>query len=72
MAVLSSCTENIIDDTARPETDGFDQPVTESTDEYTITYQYNEGVIVLDAVAQIRYYISLPAPRVTSSLEKAT
>lgn len=52
MAVLSSCTENIIDDTARPETDGFDQPVTESTDEYTITYQYNEGVIVLDAVAQ--------------------
>ena len=52
MAVLSSCTENIIDDTARPETDGFDRPVTESTDEYTITYQYNEGVIVLDAVAQ--------------------
>ena len=52
MAVLSSCMENIIDDTARPETDGFDRPVTESTDEYTITYQYNEGVIVLDAVAQ--------------------
>ena len=52
MAVLSSCTENIIDDTARPETDGFERPVTESTDEYTITYQYNEGVIVLDAVAQ--------------------
>ena len=52
MAVLSSCTENIIDDTARPETDGFDRPVTESTDEYTITYQYNEGVIVLDAVVQ--------------------
>lgn len=52
MAILSSCTENIIENTIRPETNGFDQPVTESTDEYTITYQYNEGVIVLDAVAQ--------------------
>lgn len=52
MAVLSSCTENIIENTIRPETNGFDQPVTESTDEYTITYQYNEGVIVLDAIAQ--------------------
>lgn len=52
MAILSSCTENIIENTIRPETNGFDQPVTESTDEYTITYQYNEGVIVLDAIAQ--------------------
>ena len=60
MAVLSSCTENIIDDTARPETDGFDRPVTESTDEYTITYQYNEGVIVLDAVAQ-SYLVKIEA-----------
>ena len=60
MAVLSSCTENIIDDTARPETDGFDRPVTESTDEYTITYQYNEGVIVLDAVAQ-NYLVKVEA-----------
>ena len=32
MAILSSCTENIIENTIRPETNGFDQPVTESTD----------------------------------------
>ena len=43
LVTLCSCQENIIDMSYR----GFDSPVTESTDDYTITYQYKEGVIVL-------------------------
>ncbi len=32
--------------------EGFEKPVTESTDEYSITFQYNEGVILLNEAAQ--------------------
>lgn len=32
--------------------EGKDSPATESTEEYSVTYKYNEGVIVLDDAAQ--------------------
>lgn len=44
LVTLCSCQENIIDMSYR----GFDSPITETADEYTITYQYKEDVVVLD------------------------
>ena len=44
--------DNKIDVNTRPAVEGFEKPVTESTDEYSITFQYNEGVIVLSETAQ--------------------
>lgn len=49
--LLTSCVDNKIDDTTSPVVEGFEQPVTETTDEYSITFQYNEGVIVLSESA---------------------
>lgn len=48
---LSSCETNIIDESGNVIA-GFDCPQTETTKEYSITYQYNDGVIVLDDKAQ--------------------
>lgn len=45
MLTLTSCLEDLLGNDDKIE--GFEQPVTETTDEYTITYQYKEDVIVL-------------------------
>ena len=49
---LTSCLDNKIDVNTLPAVEGFEKPVTESTDEYSITFQYNEGVILLSETAQ--------------------
>jgi hypothetical protein len=45
MLTLTSCLEDLLGNDDKIE--GFEQPVTETTDEYTITFQYKEDVIVL-------------------------
>lgn len=52
LLILTSCLDNKIDVNTLPAVEGFEKPVTESTDEYSITFQYNEGVILLDEAAQ--------------------
>lgn len=47
MTLLASCHENIIDDLANAQP-GFDIPTKENAQQYEITYQYNENVIVFD------------------------
>ena len=50
MLTLTSCLEHLLGNDEKIE--GFEHPVTETTDEYTITYQYKEDVIVLTEKAQ--------------------
>lgn len=45
MLALTSCLEHLLGDDDKVE--GFEHPVTETTDEYSITYQYKEDVTVL-------------------------
>ena len=52
LLILTSCLDNKIDVNTLPAVEGFEKPVTESTDEYSITFQYNEGVILLNEAAQ--------------------
>ena len=52
LLILTSCLDNKIDVNTLPAVEGFEKPVTESTDEYSITFQYNEGVILLSETAQ--------------------
>lgn len=52
LLILTSCLDNKIDINTLPAVEGFEKPVTESTDEYSITFQYNEGVILLSETAQ--------------------
>lgn len=52
LLILTSCLDNKIDVNTLPAAEGFEKPVTESTDEYRITFQYNEGVILLSETAQ--------------------
>ena len=52
LLILTSCLDNKIDVNTLPAVEGFEKPVTESTDEYSITFQYNEGVILLSEAAQ--------------------
>lgn len=49
--VLASCETNVIDDSDNVVA-GFDFPTTETTGDYSVTYQYKDGVIVLDDKAQ--------------------
>lgn len=49
--VFISCETNVIDDSDNVVA-GIDYPTTETTDEYSVTYQYKDGVIVLDDNAQ--------------------
>ena len=57
--VLVACEKNVINDIDNAVA-GFDYPTTETTDEYSVTYQYKEGVIVLDDKAQT-YLVSVEA-----------
>jgi hypothetical protein len=43
MLTLTSCLEDLLGNDDKIE--GFEQPVTETTDEYTITFQYKEDVM---------------------------
>lgn len=45
MLTLTSCLKHLLGNDDKVE--GFEHPVTETTDEYSITYQYKEDVIVL-------------------------
>lgn len=49
---MTSCVDNKLDDNPLLVVEGFEKPVTETTDEYRITFQYNEGVIALSEAAQ--------------------
>lgn len=49
--ILASCETNVIDDSDNIVA-GFDFPTTETTDDYSVTFQYKDGVIVLDDKAQ--------------------
>lgn len=49
--VLASCETNVIDDSDKI-LEGRDIPITESTDDYSITYQYKKGVVLLNDKAQ--------------------
>lgn len=51
ISIISSCETNIIDDTGNAIA-GVDFPTTEATDNYSVTYQYKDGVIVLDEKSQ--------------------
>lgn len=48
MTLFTSCYENIIEDDLSKIQEGFDIPKTENTEQYEITYQYKDNVIVLD------------------------
>ena len=49
--VLASCETNVIDDSENVVA-GLDYPMTETTEGYSVTYQYKKGVVVLDEKAQ--------------------
>lgn len=70
--ILGSCATNVIDDTDKdvevtddsgPVVAGRDYPMTETTEEYSVTYQYKKGVIVLDEKNQT-YLVKVEADTV--------
>lgn len=70
LILISSCNE-ILENNRDKHVEGFDVPKTESTNQYEITYQYKEGVVVWDAetpnfidsiVADTIIYFSLQIP----------
>ena len=55
-----SCQNNAIDLEILPEIEGFEHPITETVDEYSITFQYKEGVTVLDE-SRLEYLLKVEA-----------
>ncbi|MBR4299659.1 MAG: hypothetical protein IKT59_08110 [Bacteroidales bacterium] len=60
LSVSCNCKDNGYDLDDLPEIEGFDHPITETEDEYSVTFQYKEGVTVLDE-SRLEYLVKVEA-----------